>query len=126
MEKTVAKRERNCKSRNQPAGSVGLTEQAMAEMDAKVAAIQALIPLGLAAVSDALEYEVKVLAGARYQRVGRQPGCVRWSQENGSVYLGDQKLPIRYTRVRDVRANCEVPLLTYGRLQEPGRWMRGC
>lgn len=119
MKKTVAKRGRNCKSRNQPAGPAGLTDQAMAEMDAKVAAIQALIPLGLAAVADALEEEVQVLAGERYARSGRQPGCVRWSRENGSVYLGDQKLKVRYTRVRDMRANCEVPLLTYGRLQHP-------
>ena len=124
--KTIAKRGRNCKlkgpapvGRTLPVRQMGLTDQEIADLDGRVAAIQALIPLGLAAVAETLEHEVGLLAGERYERLGRQPGCVRWSQENGSVYLGDQKLPIRYTRVRDVKANCEVPLAAYQQLQRP-------
>ena len=123
--KRVAKRERNCKRMDKPLVHRSLSDQEIADLDAKVAAIQALIPLGLAAVSDALEEEVRLLAGERYQRMGRQPGCVRWSQENGSVYLGDQKLKVQYTRVRDIRANCEVPLAVYQRLQQPRRMDEG-
>jgi transposase-like protein len=92
---------------------------ALAAVDAKVALIQALIPLGLQAVQETLEAEVTALAGARYQRTGRQPGHVRWSQQQGSVYLGDQKLPIRFPRVRNVHTNAEVPLVTYEKLQRP-------
>jgi transposase-like protein len=88
-------------------------------VDAKVALIQALIPLGLQAVQETLEAEVTALAGARYQRAGRQPGHVRWSQQQGSVYLGDQKLPVRFPRVRNVHTNAEVPLVTYEKLQRP-------
>ena len=68
-------------------------------VDAKVTLIQALIPLALQAVREALEAEVTALAGARYQREGRHSRHVRWSQQHGSVYLGEQKLPIRFTRV---------------------------
>lgn len=82
-------------------------------IDATVALIQALIPLGLQAAGEALQAEVSRLAGPRHCRRGRQPGYVRWSRERGSVYLGDQKLPITYTRVRDRRRNREVPLATY-------------
>jgi len=124
--KTIAKRDRNCKWKGQPpvdrtlpVRQMGLTDQEIADLDGTVAAIQALIPLGLAAVAETLEQEVGLLAGERYQRLGCQPGCVRWSQENGSVYLGDQKLKVQYTRVRDVKANCEVPLAAYQRLQRP-------
>ena len=46
-------------------------------VDAKVALIQALIPIGLQAVQELLEAEVAQLAGARHQRTGRQPGLVR-------------------------------------------------
>lgn len=67
----------------------------------------------------ALDLEVKQLAGERYQRMGRLEGHVRFTSQRGSVYLGDQKLPIRYPRVRDRRANCEVPLPTYQALVEP-------
>ncbi len=89
------------------------------EVDSVVEVIQALIPLGLAAVEDALVGEVRRLAGARYQRAGRAPGRVRWGQQPGSVYLLDQKLPIAVPRVRDRLRGQEIPLETYTRLQEP-------
>lgn len=112
MKRTVAKSIGNCKRRPEVAWAVEA-------VDAKVALIQALIPLGLQAVQETLEAEVTALAGARYQRAGRQPGHVRWSQQQGSVYLGDQKLPVRFPRVRNVHTNAEVPLVTYEKLQRP-------
>ena len=62
---------------------------------ARVAMIQALIPLGLEAVGVALPGEVVALAGERYARCGGRPELVRWGQQRGSVYLADQKLPVR-------------------------------
>jgi hypothetical protein len=84
-----------------------------------VALIQALIPLGLQAVGEALEAEVVALAGVRYRRTGGRPGLVRWGQQPGSVYLADQKLPVPVHRVRDRGANRALPLITYARLQVP-------
>ncbi len=112
MTRTVAKSIGNCKT----SPDLGWELEAV---DAKVALIQALIPLGLQAVQETLEAEVTALAGARYQRAGRQPGHVRWSQQQGSVYLGDQKLPVRFPRVRNMHTNAEVPLVTYEKLQRP-------
>lgn len=89
------------------------------EIETTVALIQALIPLGLPAVGEALEAEVVALAGDRYRRTGGRPGVVRWGQQLGSVYLADQKLPIPVPRVRDQAANREVPLATDERLQQP-------
>ena len=88
-------------------------------LDAKVALIQALIPLGLQAVGDLLAGEVTQLAGPRYARTGGQPGLVRWSHPGGSVYLADQKLALPVPRVRDLARNTEVPLQTYQQLREP-------
>lgn len=89
------------------------------ELESKVAMIQALIPVGLQAVAEALDAEVIALAGARYCRAGGQPGLVRWGQQQSSVYLADQKVPVRYTRVRDLPRHTEVPLATLQRLQVP-------
>ncbi len=83
------------------------------------AAIQALIPLGLQAVQDLFQEEVTQLAGPRYARTGGQPGLVRWSQQPGSIYLLDQKLPVPVPRVRDRHRNQEVPLQSYQQLREP-------
>jgi len=88
-------------------------------LDARVALIQALIPVGLQAVADELEAEVLRLAGPKYQRTGGLPGAVRWCRQRGSIYLADQKLPITYQRVRDLPRNRELPLLTYQRFQQP-------
>lgn len=89
------------------------------QLESKVALIQARIPLGLHAVAEVLEEEVIALAGARYRRVGGQPGVVRWSHQRGSVYVADQKLPITYPRLRNLSQNTEVPLATYRQLQTP-------
>ena len=88
-------------------------------LSARVTAIQALIPLGLAAVAEALNDEVVALAGARHARTGRRAGVVRWGRQPGSVYLADQKVPVVVPRVRDRHRQVEVPLQTYQQLQEP-------
>jgi len=68
--------------------------------------IQALIPLGLRAVEEALQQEVTALAGARH---GGAPSVVRWGQQAGSIYLADQKLPITVPRVRDQVRGAKCP-----------------
>ena len=90
-------------------------------IDAKVALIQELIPLGLVYVEESLQQEVEALAGPRYARHGGHPGVVRYGKQPGSVYLADQKLGIDVPRLRDLERNQEVPLATYQRLREPRR-----
>lgn len=89
------------------------------DLDTRVALIQALIPLGLQAVEDVLQQEVQTLAGPRYARGDGVPHVVRWGRQRGSVYLADQKLPIRVPRVRNRQAGLEVPLHSYAQLQQP-------
>jgi len=84
-----------------------------------IAMIQALIPLGLRAVEEALQAEVTALAGARYGRGDAHPGVVRWGKQQGSVFLADQKLPLEVPRVRDREEQREIPLATYAALQTP-------
>ena len=86
---------------------------------AMIAMIQALIPLGLRAVEEALQAEVTALAGARYDRGDAHPEVVRWGKQKGSVFLADQKLAVTVPRVRDRKEKCEVPLSTYTALQTP-------
>ena len=77
----------------------------------------ALIPLGLAAVEDLLQQEVRQLAGTRYARKTADISCRRWGQQPGSVYLADQQLPLQVPRVRDVAQDQEVALASYQALQ---------
>ena len=86
------------------------------EMEVRLQLIQELIPLGLMHVGEVLRDEVRSLAGERYKRNG-VPGHVRWAKQWGSVYIGEQKVPILYQRVRDRREGKEVELTSYKRLQ---------
>jgi transposase-like protein len=86
---------------------------------AMLAMIQALIPLGLKAVEDALRQEVLALAGVRYAHDDATPQMARWGSQPGSIYVADQKLPIQVPRVRDRAAGHEVPLTTYQAFQTP-------
>ena len=67
-------------------------------LDGRIAAIQLLIPLGLQAVTEELQQAVIDLAGERYQRKASDQPLRRWGSQRGSVYLGDQKLPIDVPR----------------------------
>ena len=114
------RRVRRQRRKSQP--SVSVIEPSVPSLDDRsvsVAMIQALIPLGLRAVEEALQQEVTQLAGTRYAREDGRPDIVRWGQQRGSVFLADQKLPVQVPRVRDRRAGRELALSTYQQLQTP-------
>jgi transposase-like protein len=88
-------------------------------VNSRVELIQALIPLGLGAVSDLLQQEVRGLVGVRYEREKHHPSRVRWGRQKSSVYLSDQKIPVMVPRVRDRAAHVEIPLMSLEQLQTP-------
>ena len=55
------------------------------DLDARIEAIQLLIPLGLQAVTDELQQAVVELVGARYQRKASDQPLRRWGSQRGSV-----------------------------------------
>ncbi len=97
----------------------------MEDLDARVETIQLLIPLGLRAVAEELQRAVLELAGPRYQRKESDQPLRRWGSQRGSVYLGDQKLPVDVPRVRDVDNDREVSLRAYQALQTPRKMDEG-
>ena len=89
------------------------------QIDARAELIQALIPIGLEVVNELLQQEVVSLVGARYSR--GEGDYVRWGRQQGSVYLGDQKVAVTVPRVRNLRRGQEVPLASYQALGRPKR-----
>ncbi len=90
-------------------------EYAEFELDAKVEAIRALIPLGLMHVNELLDQEVTALAGERYTRKERSTPGRRHGSNPGTVGLAGQRVPIRVPRVRSVTGS-EIPLRSYDAL----------
>ena len=70
------------------------------DLDAKVAAIRALVPLGLMHVQETLDQEVTALAGERYARKATATRGRRHGSNPGTVGLAGQRVPIRVPRVR--------------------------
>ena len=101
------------------------TVEQVADLDSRIEAIQWLIPLGLKAVTEELQRVVIELAGPRYERKESDQPLRRWGSQPGSVYLGDQKLPVEVPRVRDVDSDTEVPLRAYQALQTPRQMDEG-
>lgn len=115
----MARKVRQIRRKGKDLGMVPVPSTAAPNLDARIALIQALIPVALEKVQAELQADVKRLAGERYVRAGRLPGHVRWTPQRGSIYLADQKIPIEVPRVRDRLRNQEVPLPTYEGLQAP-------
>jgi len=95
-----------------------LEEYGALDLDVKAELIGELIPLGLMHVNEMLQEEVRELAGGRYQREGLV-GHDRWGSQRGSVYIGEQRIPLSVPRVRDTAKGKEVPLKGYEMLQSP-------
>ena len=109
------------KNKKEAAGVLKMAEQ----INPRVDLIQALIPLGLEAVNDLLQDEVKILTAERYQRKGRIVGRARWGCQMSSIYLADQKLPVSVPRVRDRITKTEIPLRSLDSLQTPRKMDEG-
>ncbi len=95
-----------------------LQEYGALGIDAKVEAIQQMIPLALMHALDMIENDVRQLAGDRYGRTGL-PGYDRWGSQKGSICLHDQRIPIRYPRVRNTIKRKEAPIPSYTQLHQP-------
>jgi transposase-like protein len=100
-------------------GREAARREPLIEINPKLEAIQQLIPIALTCVAEVLQEEVQQLAGARYARDGANREYKRWGRQRGSVYLGDQKVPLLVPRVRDAERQQEIPLANYHYLQQP-------
>lgn len=116
--KKILKKGRISKAKNRVPINQELLEQEW-NRESRLAMIQMLIPLGLAAVEEELLSEVTQIAGERYTRTN--PGFKRWGRNGGLVYLGDQKISIQVPRVRDVVNSKEVSFASYRELQNARR-----
>lgn len=87
-----------------------------APIDPQELLLSKLLPTAVRAFFKELEAEVAEICGSRYSHGG---STARWGSEEGSVYLGGQKVAIKRHRVRDIAQGKEVPLSSYHRYRDP-------
>jgi len=109
-------------SRNEQIINKKEKDEGIENVETRVALIQALIPIALQSVNELLQQEVEELVGPRYGRgKGKDRENYRWGNQSGSVYLGEQKLPVEVPRVRNLTTGKEVTLEPYKKLQSPAQ-----
>ncbi len=109
-------------SRNEQIINKKENDEGIENVETRVALIQALIPIALQSVTELLQQEVEELVGPRYGRgKGKDRENYRWGNQSGSVYLGEQKLPVEVPRVRNLTTGKEVTLEPYKKLQSPAQ-----
>lgn len=85
-------------------------------IDSEHMLISLLLPSAVKEFYRKLEAEVSELCGGRYDRTGEN---TRWGEQNGSIYLGGQKVAVKRQRVRDAEEGKELGLKTYEKFQDP-------
>ena len=85
-------------------------------MDPQKFLLWQLLPTAVKAFFKEVESEVHGLCGGRYTH---GTGVARWGSEEGSVYLGGQKVAVKRPRVRDIENKREVSLSSYDRFRDP-------
>lgn len=74
------------------------------------------LEVGRMLVETIMYMEREELAGPEYRPVSSE--LRKWASQPGSVFVGDQKIPVEHPRLRGVQG--EIPLGTYKKLQQPG------
>lgn len=76
-----------------------------------------MLEMGRIVAESVMLMEREEVAGPEYYPT--DPAFQKWAHEQGSIYLGDQKVPVTRPRLRQVEQG-EVPLQSYARLRAPG------
>jgi len=76
----------------------------------------AMLEIGRLTAETIMYMEREEKAGPDYHPTS--PGLQKWASQRGSIYLGDQKIPVEHPRLRDPEG--EVQLRTYEQLKQRG------
>jgi transposase-like protein len=78
-----------------------------------------MLEMGRMVAESVMLMEREEVAGPDYDPI--DPRLQKWAHEAGSIFLGDQKVPVTRPRLRHVRHG-EVRLTSYERLRAPGQF----
>lgn len=76
-----------------------------------------MLEMGRMVAESIMLMEREELAGPDYYPT--DPDLQKWAHEDGSVFIGDQKVKLKHPRLRSI-AHGEVPLKSYQKLHSPG------
>jgi hypothetical protein len=78
-----------------------------------------MLEMGRMVAESVMLIEREEIAGPDYYP--SDPALQKWAHEDGSIFIGDQKVPVKRPRLRHV-VHGEVPLKSYERLHAPGQF----
>ncbi|MGC9027253.1 MAG: IS256 family transposase, partial [bacterium] len=75
-----------------------------------------MLDIGRSLAETIMYIEREELSGEDYHPI--TPDTYKWASQEGSIYLGDQKVKVEHPRLRDLKG--EIRLKSYEKLKEPG------
>lgn len=103
-----------------PAVPASLHELLSGGLDVKLHLLVHYAELARLLAREILDEEVIGLCGERYSREKPLDSRYRrWGSNPGSIRIDQERVPIEVPRVRDVEADCERPLESYGQMKRP-------
>ena len=78
-----------------------------------------MLEMGRLVAESVMLIEREEIAGPDYYP--SDPALQKWAHEEGSIFIGDQKVPVKRPRLRHM-VHGEVPLKSYERLHAPGQF----
>lgn len=79
-----------------------------------------MLDLGRMLAESIMYVEREELSGPDYSPTS--PHVHKWASEQGSVYIGDQKIKVQRPRLRDSSTGSEIGLKSYGQMSQGGRF----
>jgi len=75
-----------------------------------------IVQLGSMVAESIMDMEREERSGPEYHP--SRGGLYKWAYQDGSIYMGDRKIPVRHPRLRG--EGVEIPLQSYEALKKPG------
>jgi transposase-like protein len=88
--------------------------------DGKLAFDAMMLEMGKMFAEAIMEMDREERSGPDYHPI--DPNLQKWAFQEGSVYIGDQKVRVAHPRLRDRQQGCEIPLESYLRMKQRGQF----
>jgi putative transposase len=121
MKESTKKRKEATKGFRQVGGDTWVQDRLYRVLaEGKLAFDSMMLEMGKMFAEAIMEMEREEKAGPDYRPI--DANLQKWAFQQGSVYIGDQKVRVEHPRLRNRQTNTEVPLESYLRMKQRGQF----
>jgi transposase-like protein len=121
MKESTRKRKNASKGFRQLGGDEWITDRLYRVLaDGKLAFDGLMLEMGKMFAEAIMDMERQEKAGPDYHPT--DPNIKKWASQQGSIYIGDQKVRLYHPRLRNPAEGREIPIESYVKMKQPGQF----